>query len=161
MFRFGKGRKLDCQVATTIGKIEREHRLEVANGRLVPTVAFMRALASRLAELWRAPVTITEAWQIWIFKHAAIGTIYERFLPHAEIAHWYGINPFRLGEDQRLVLKSMLPVVQAQKALAEQRFDPTDYQAVYSLTLLATGDEQAALEARRVAMRALVEKESR
>lgn len=161
MVQFGKGRKLNCQTVTAIAKTEREHRLAVVDNRLAPTAAFLKSLAKRLTEIWRARVTPTEAYQIWLLKHAITADIYDRFLGHVEIAHWYGIDPFRIGEDQRLVLKSMLPVVQAQKALAEQRFDPTDYQAVYSLTLLATGDEQAALEARRVSMRALVEKESR
>lgn len=140
-------------------QIERlSHSMPVVNGRLIPDREFLTRVAGVLALAWRRPVSATIAYQVWHVAWRWMDVQRERAEQAADVAYWYGIDPFGLTLEQHAGLHANLPRVQAQARLAAGQFDPCDYEAMYHLTLLATGDEQAALAARARGIRAMMDR---
>ena len=99
-------------------------------------------------------MTVTEAWQAWIFAFCVADKARRSATLKADVAHWYGLNPYKLTTKQIFALAVNLPRVKAQQKLAAGNYDPADWETVYNLTLIATGDEQQALNARSNAIMA-------
>lgn len=123
-----------------------------------PTVQFIKDLATMLSERWGKPVTPTQAWQVWIAAAVIETRADERGREDAELAFWYGVNPFSLSERQRETLYFNLPRIKAQHQLSNQHYDPTDYHGVYDLVMMAYDDEAMALEARSDAIQRATDK---
>ncbi len=135
-------------------ELEDKHELRSKDGKLRPTVDFLRDLARRL------DLTTTQAWQTWRYTFDRLEAIRRKHEDEAELTFWYGVDAWRLDDERKAALRANLPRVQAQDTLHRGDFDPCDYGQAYALTLLATGDEKAALRARGDAIERLVESRS-
>ncbi len=147
----------------TLQKIERQSKLEVSSMRgktvCLPTPSFIQLIQLHLARSWQKIVSATTAYQVWLIARTVAERNREQFETAADVAHWMGVNPFSLTDEQFLGLAANLHRVQAQEQLLQGTFDPASYNSVYNLTLLATGDEQAALDARTGSMKVHMEQE--
>jgi hypothetical protein len=65
----------------------------------------------------------------------------------AELAFWYGVDPYRLTAEQQIGLRANLPRMKAQDRIHRGDFDATDYRGVYELFLAAYDDEEVAQRA--------------
>lgn len=131
---------------------EREFlRLEGPQATGKPTAMLLDRVAGWLATKGIKQTSRTIAWQVWWAVFERIDAIREQTQVAADIAFWYGINPFGLNDEQAIGLRANLPRVRAQQTLHEGNYRETDYEAVYQLTLLATGDEQLARKAWAIA----------
>lgn len=133
-----------------VESLELKHRLKIKDGRIHPTAAFLSELATKIGS------TVTGAYQAWAVATACESAITENERDRAELAFWYNVDPYRLTHSQRVGLRGNLYRMQAQSRLHHGNFDPTDYEGMYSMVLLATGDEQQAVRARGQAMEALI-----
>jgi hypothetical protein len=144
-------------------QIEATSKLEVidspSGSSCVPTVAFLAKVQAYLVVAWKRVVTPTVAYHVCILARNRIMQLRNQFKRAADIAHWLHVNPFELSGDQAIGMAANIPRVQAQQQLADGNFNPCDYNYVYSLTLLATDDEQQALDARTAAMRAYMDQQ--
>lgn len=105
--------------------------------------------------------TRTAAWSVWWLVYEAIEIIRKQTTRDAELAFWYGINPFELDGRQRVGLMANIDRVKAQKTLHDGRYRSTDYEFIYHATLLATGDQQAANAARSEALERYVDSKTK
>jgi hypothetical protein len=78
----------------------------------------------------------------------------------AQIAYWYKIDPYQLNVMQRHGLLANLPKVQAQQRIADGNFESTNYENLYDLVLLATGNEKKARKARAAALERYVDQQT-
>lgn len=125
-----------------IREIESRHSLPVRNGLVHPTRAFLGELATAIGS------TVTGAYQAWVVVAELVDRVAEAERESAEIAFWYGVNPFNLSARGRLGLVANLDRMKAQGRLHEGNFDPSDWDGVYDLVLLATGNRSLAAKAR-------------
>jgi hypothetical protein len=88
--------------------------------------------------------TVSEAWQIWLALDAWSEKLSQKNRIRADIAFWFGLNPFELKDEQIIALRENLPRVRAQKTIEEGKYDPTDFERVYQLFLQAFDDENLA-----------------
>lgn len=77
-----------------------------------------------------------------------------------ELTYWYGVDVGSLPPDRQVSMHANLPRMQAQKRIIEGRYNPTDYDGVYDLFLLAYGDEQLALNAELESKKVLMRQET-
>lgn len=136
-------------------EIERDNTLTVENGKVRPTVAFLKAASQAFS------LTPTQSWQLWIYTFNLIERLAEKHRRDADIAFTFKIDPHGLSEAEKIAYLANLPRLKAQKRLDEGDYDPTDYNGVYALTLLATGDELRAVKARSKAQWRLLDKAGR
>jgi hypothetical protein len=61
--------KLTCE------ECEQSHGLQIADGRIQPTAAFLRDLAGRIQELGVENCTPTTAWQMWLAAAEAMAEL--------------------------------------------------------------------------------------
>lgn len=154
MLKFSKGSLTVSQMAS-IDSIERKHNLpKNEHNHVSPTIEFLKAVATELSH-W-GKVSLSEAWQVWIAIHQYRSERQKQESESAELAFWYGINPYGLTEQRRAGLVLNLPRVKAQQQLESGNFDALNYEAVYDLTKLATGDEEQALAARAESLKLLI-----
>lgn len=123
---------------------------------LEPTADFLRSIVKHAGGLG-LKISLSGAWQLWRGVCLYVDRLRKREAISADIAHWFGVNPFELSEPQRAALYANLHRVQAQAILNAGNYSPTDFQGMYDLTLLATGSEHQALAARALAMKRYVE----
>ena len=140
-----------------VDAIESRCNLPVANGRKQPTATFLQQVALWLESVGLPEVTLTGAWQCWKLIFQQVDSLRKANEQNAEIAYWFKIDPFRLSDEQKAALLANLDRVQAQDVLHSGNYQPTDYEFVYNITLLATGDEKLAIKARGRAMAAYVD----
>lgn len=122
-----------------------------------PTVQLLDAVAAWLALRGVDGCSRSVAWQVWWAIYERIDCIRKATQTDAEIAYWFHVDPFSMTDEQRLGLLANLPRVKAQAALADGKFNGTDYNYVYHLTLLATGDEKQAQSAKADALERYVD----
>lgn len=122
-----------------------------------PTGPLLDGIAGWLRSLGVASPTATLAWSVWVLVWEYVDRVARQHQANADLAYWYGINPFALDDSQRLALWSNLGRVQAQQQLTSGRFDATDYRGVYKLVLMATGDTEAAERAQADALERYVQ----
>lgn len=128
----------------------------VVNGQ--PNWALLAKVGDWLSQ-FGVQATQSVAWQVWWLVYEAIDRMRKAAELEAELSYWYGINAFVLSREQKIGLVANLPRVRAQKQLAEGRYSSIDHQHIYHLTLLATGDQQAAERARLDALERFVDRE--
>ncbi|MEM6693005.1 MAG: hypothetical protein AAF664_26485 [Planctomycetota bacterium] len=128
-------------------RLESRHRLKSVDQEIRPTAEFLREVAKE-----NDSGSSTSAYIAWIKDHQAIRRHATESEIQADVTFWYGINAFELSEDQLTALWANLPRVKAQKTLMEGHFNPKDYNGVFDLVMLATGDEREALKARAKSM---------
>lgn len=141
--------------------LEQQHGIKAVKERVHPTAAYFQHLASKLREQGLKGCTATGAFIVW---RAVFDTISEYRKEHdraAELAFWYGLDPWQLSDEQKLGLLVNLPKVQAQETLHRGDYDPVDYAFIYDLVLLATGDRKRAVKARTAAMERYVDLKTR
>ncbi len=148
---------ITVELLEKIRAIEHAANLPTKQGMLQPTVEFLVALAKSLSNnLTR--VTKTQAWQIWITAFEFEASRQEKNKHHAEIAFWFGVDPYRLSNDQFVGLFANLDRVKCQQRIENGNYDATDYEHVFNLYMLAYEDENRALQARSQAIRNLMDK---
>ena len=131
-----------------IRQLESASGLAVTEKQIRPTVKFLRSLATALTLRWRRRVTPTQAWQVWHLLFAIEERLQRETQQHAEIASWFNVDPFALSDEQMIGLLANVGKVKAQHRIESGNFDPDDFEGVFNLVLLATGDERQALAAR-------------
>jgi hypothetical protein len=77
---------------------------------------------------------------------------------HATIAFEYGINPYELTTSQLVALEANLQRLKAQRRIESGDYDHSDYQAVYTLFLIAFEDEELARAAQSRAVDRFIDK---
>lgn len=87
-------------------------------------------------------------------KDAGVKKKYE---PVADVSHWYGIDASRLGPETFSGLWLNLNRVQAQRKIHSGDYDPVDFDGVYELFLMATGDRNVANRARVESLKLFVD----
>ena len=121
-----------------------------------PTIELLDSLVVWLESLG-VSVSRTTAWAVWWAIYEHVDRIAKRSAILADIAFWYGVDPFNLDADSRTALWANLPRVKAQSQLHDGKFDSTNYKQVYQLVLQATGDEDQAYKAQADALERFVE----
>lgn len=122
-----------------------------------PTPSLLDAVCAWLKDRFSIEATRTVAWCVWWSVYERIDHIRQRATQDAEIAYWFHVNPNDLTTEQKIGLLSNLARVQAQSTLHQANFSGSDYDYVYHLTLLATGDEAQAAKARSIALERYVD----
>jgi hypothetical protein len=140
------------EAATTFERIESAVGLKTSK----PTLALLDSLVDWLDSLG-IKATRTAAWAVWWALYEHLDQIGKRTAIMADLAFWYGVDPFQLDEHSRTALWCNLPRVKAQQQLHDGKFDSTNYKQVYQLVLQATGDEQQARKAQADALERFVE----
>lgn len=142
-------------LATEREFLELERHVKTEKGK--PTPGLLDAVCAWLNDRFSVEATRTVAWCVWWSVYERIDHIRKRATQDAEIAFWFHINPATLTTEEKIGLLSNLPRVQAQSTLHEANFSGSDYEYVYHLTLLATGDEAQAAKARSIALERYVD----
>lgn len=138
-------------------RIELRTGAKAINGRLQPTASLLMSVAQWLESLGLKGCSLSSAWQFWWSIYERVDRLREQHAANAELAFWYGINPFSLSDDERAALLANMDRVKAQSTLHHGNFSPTDYKYIHAITLLATGDELQANRARATALEAYVD----
>lgn len=134
--------------------------LPVRNNRIRPTLPFLRAIAKRLKREG-LECDSTAAWQFWqLIVESADAAAQESQLD-AEIAWAYHIDPTSLPELVKLGLERNIERNRAKQRLANGDYSPTDYEGIYHLVLLATGDEAQAERRKTEAFKRFVEQQTK
>ena len=76
----------------------------------------------------------------------------------AELAFWFGVNPFELTELQKIGMYANVNTCKAQQSIHLGHYDATDYRHVYALYLAAFDDEALASKARANSLEAYVDR---
>lgn len=122
-----------------------------------PTVELLQFVSAWVKQRFGLVISASAAWQLWW----AICEVLERQRKAceelADIGAWMNIDASKLSEEKLIGLRANLPRVRAQQALQQGQYDPSDYEAVYKLVKLATGDEVQAREARMRSMERYVD----
>lgn len=126
------------EMARTITKLA--GALPVRNSNMRPTMPFLKQVAELLASKGLKCDT-TAAWQFWQLITEAIDAYSQAMEIESEIAWEYHIDPTQLSEETKLGLERNIVRNRAKQRLANGDYSPTDYEGVYNLALLATGDE--------------------
>ncbi len=138
-----------------------KHELKRVDGKARPTLEMLEDIVKIAAKSTRKRVTFAQAWQLWRCCLAIQLVAYETGDTRSEVAFWYGVDTFKMSDREVATLKTNLQRVKAQKQIADGNYNPTDYQLVYSLFLVAYGDEDRALKARAQSIEALMERRKR
>lgn len=84
------------------------------------------------------------------------GAVKKKHEREAEIAFWYGIDPYNLSNEQKIGLLANSRRVKAQDAIHRNDYSPTDYNYVHWLYMVATGNERLADTMRLRAIESLI-----
>ena len=122
-----------------------------------PTPSLLDAFVKWLATRGARDCTRSMAWQVWWAIYERIDLIKRHYQVEAELGFWYSVDPFTLTEPEKIGLLANMNRVKAQSRLHHGQVNPTDYEGVYNLTLLATGDETKARQARANALERYVD----
>ncbi len=129
-------------------KLEAAAGVVVSEGLVTPTRKLLELVATALDAIGAQGCTLDGAWMFWKLVNMEAEAAREANTENADLAFWYGVNPFELDDDQRVALLTNLPRIKAQDALKRGSFDPMDMNHVYALVLAATGDQQQAQKAK-------------
>ena len=150
------------KLALELRKIERQCKLAISNdGTFRPTEEFLAQVAAWLHARGLKNCTLTSAWQLWRIASDRIARLRTEASHLADLAYWYGINPWQLTDNQQATLHANLMRVQAQQRVESGKFDPTDYRGVHDLILLAYDDEELALAYQAEALERYVDAQTR
>ena len=112
-----------------------------------PTRTLLEAVSEWVELRTKKPCSLTAAWCYWWAVSEIIERLRRKYEKAAEIGHWLNIDATEINSARRLALWQNIPRIKAQQRIANGQFDGTDYQGVYHLVLLATGDEAQARKA--------------
>lgn len=155
MITFRQG-SLTIRDMQEIDKIENESGLDSKTDSVSPTILFLQSVAVVLSEKWDCVVTVSMAWQVWSAGHHYRSVLQKKHSEMADVAFWYGVDPYKMHPNKVAGLVLNLGRVKCQKRLEENNFDPYDYQGAYDLVMNAYGDEDMALEARSNSLKMLI-----
>ena len=149
------GKKISIEIDVLREAMMRAEELAEFTGTK-PTIRLLN-----MVELWlrsRIPkANLTTAWQVWWATAEHLNNLRKQHEQNAEIGHWLGIDATKLKSDERIGLLQNIPRIKAQMRLNNGHYNPVDYKTVYSLVLLATGDEAQARKAQAAAAEAFVD----
>lgn len=92
------------------------------------------------------------AWVVWWSVYQRLETLRRKSIKYADVASTFHVNPFELTGDQLAGLHSNIARAKAQGMLASGKYDSHNWNAVYDLVLLATGDKEQAERAKTKAL---------
>lgn len=113
-----------------------------------PNVQLLDLVAGWIERQCGGQCTRTAAWIVWWIVYERLDILRRKTVRQADVAIAFGVNPFGMTEDQFTGLFLNIPRAKAQQILQSGKYDPTNWQNVYELVLLATGDKQAAERAK-------------
>lgn len=119
--------------------------------------AFLDSASRWLESLGVAGVTRSIAWQVWWVVYERIEQLRVRSELEAEIAFWFHVDPSKLSAEQKVGMIANLDRCKAQQRLNIGNFDGADWETVYRLVLMATGDRAQAEKAKGDAMERYVD----
>ena len=151
---------LELRDFIAIRQIETKAKLKIDDGKIEPTVEFLKKLGQYLAEKFNSLVSVTQAFQVWQATAAYQSIITTRFEHFADIAFWYGIPGESIDDEKFAGLYFNQGGVKAQQRLELGNYDYMDFQQSHDLTLLAYGDEELAIQARNSAIKAKMDFEA-
>lgn len=122
-----------------------------------PTPQLLDALSAWLTLKGVASCTRSMAWQVWWAIYERMDKLRKQYEVNSELAFWFHVDPFKLSDFERIGLLANMDRCKAQGLLHHGKFNPLDYEGVYNLVLLATGDEAKARSARADAMERYVD----
>lgn len=122
-----------------------------------PTVELLELVSTWASKRFSVQFTVTAAWQLWWAICESIESTRKSNTRIADVGAWLHIDATRLTDDELFGLSVNLPRIKAQHQLQSGQFDPLKFDAIYELTLLATGNESEAREARIAAMERYVD----
>lgn len=134
--------------------------LPVRNANMRPTMPFLKQVAE-LLESKGLKCDTTAAWQFWQLITEAIDAYSQAMEIESEIAWAYHIDPTQLPEETKLGLESNIVRNRAKQRLATGDYSPTDYEGVYHLALLATGDDDYAQTLKTEAFKRFVDSQAK
>jgi hypothetical protein len=140
---------------TAMERCEREAGMDPK--ATVPTIELLRSVAAWAKRQFCVQLTLTAAWQLWWAVCELLDKARKAQQRIADVGAWCHIDGTRLAEYQLYGLLANVPRIQAQQRLHAGQFDAMDYEGVYQLVLLATGDEQQARSARTLALERYVD----
>lgn len=150
------GQSLDLDlIATEETFVALEKKCNVTGSH--PTTLLLDAVVQWLDSLGVPGCTRSAAWQVWWAVYERIDHLRKATQLNAELAYWFHVDPFGMTDEQRLGLIANLPRMKAQSTLHNGKFNGADYNYVYHLTLLATGDKSQAQRARADALERYVD----
>lgn len=151
----GSEKEIDFEYALKkIEQIEAKHKLQVIDGRFIATIGFVQDIAKTFG------LTSTAAFFLWTSCYSISERLRIIHADMAKVAYWYKIDPYQLSQQRRHGLLMNLPVVQAQQRVADGNFEATNYEHIYELVKLATGDEAKARKARTASLERYVDQQT-
>lgn len=136
-----------------IQSIQGKSRLPESGGYVQPTVGFLKGVAEYMEQTLGRTVTVTQALQIWYAISIYQNHLAEQAKLKADVACWYGVNPFTLTTRQLASLHANLPRIKAQQRIERGDYDQTCVKTAYDIWMVAYDDETKALAARAAAAR--------
>jgi hypothetical protein len=118
--------------------------LPVRMAKVRPTMAFLAKVSELLQSHGVQNCDTTAAWQFWLLINESVDKISDEFAIDSEIAWAYHIDPSTLSERVKFGLERNIHRNYARQRLQDGDYSPTDYEGVYQLAILATGDEEYA-----------------
>ena len=127
------------------------------NNRIVPTIEFLQEVVKWMKKQGLSDATPTAAWHLWKVVQETSSRARVSEEPSAEVAYWYGIDPYTISESTQLGLLENLPKMIAQERIYNGNYSPSDPRGVYALFMAAFDDENVARKAQLDAAKALVD----
>ncbi len=150
MFKTSSG-AISLENLAEIQSIQAKSRLPSKDGFLEPTISFLESVAKYMETVFQKKVSVTQALQIWYAASIIQSHLSELDKLKADVACWYGINPFNLTKRQIASLHGNLPRVKAQQRIERGDYDQTCVKTAYDIWMVAYDDETKALAARAAA----------
>lgn len=122
-----------------------------------PTTELLQIVAAWASQRFSVKLTLTAAWQIWWAICETIDRSRKSHQRVAEVGAWLHVDATQMHDDQLFGLLANIPRIKAQHQLQAGQFDAMDYEGIYGLVMLATGDEKQAREARYQALERYVD----
>ncbi len=150
------GKQIDLSVFEAQKAMEQCERSVGFKGT-TPTPELLLAVRDWAERRLRVGFTLTASWLLWWSVCEVCDRLRRKSERIAEVGHWLHVDGTALSDERLYGLAANLPRIKAQHKCNSGQFDPTDYQGVYHLILLATGDEEQARRAQADAAERYVE----
>lgn len=152
MIQTSKG-KISVELFRRLERIDRDLGKVVDEIRK-PTIEMLRAMVAILGDEFGRPFTATEAYQVWVAVFRLQWQWAQKHQTAIEVSFTYGIDATKLSDSEIVAYHARIPQMNARKRIQEGRYNPSDFEGVFNLYMIAFNDEELALKARANAIRA-------